>query len=401
MYFKNVNRIEFLNLIVLAGIFIIAISIFFLNFDTPWKHFSDQTQSFLHRRLDTSPLDFDKHDYVIKGGKYYWPEGPFPSVLLLPFQLIFGPNFQQGIMQLILIVILLLSLFKLARLKDYNFPDSLYLTSAFLMGSPVVGLIADPKSWFFAQVITVTALTLLLLELETKRRWLLIGILEAILIATRPTSGFIILALVVLLYTKKDSLQRKINHVISFLVPLFISSVALMWFNYARFGNPVDNGYLNNDVGGFIGPLRSLGLFSLQHIPTNFYYYFLASVEPVTSNTSVHLKFPYIKYSEWGLSLLFVAPFFLYSLRSLKKTTGYLKSLWLVTVITLFVQLSYYAPGWVQFGPRYTADFMPILYLLTLYGLNSPKLTGFQKILIIISSLFNVYLLTTRILFQG
>ena len=401
MYFKNVNRIEFLNLIFLAAISIFAISIFFLNFDTPWKHFSDQTQTFLHGRLDANPLDFDKHDYVIKDGKYYWPEGPFPSVLLLPFQFLFGSNFQQGIMQLILIVILLLSLFKLARIKEFNFPDSLYLTAAFLMGSPVVGLIVDPKSWFFAQVVTVTTLTLLLLELETKRRLLLIGILEAALIATRPTSGFIILALVVLLYIKKEPLQRKINRVIPFLIPLFISLVALMWFNYARFGNLVDNGYLKNDVGGFIDPLRSLGLFSLQHIPTNFYYYFLASVEPITSNISVHLKFPYIKYSEWGLSLLFVAPFFLYSVRSLKKTTGYLKSLWLVVVVTLFVQLSYYAPGWVQFGPRYTADFMPILYLLTLYALNRPKLTGFQKILITVSSLFNVYLLTTHILLQG
>ena len=221
-----------------------AISIFFLNFDTPWKHFSDQTQSFLHGRLDANPLDFDKHDYVIKDGKYYWPEGPFPSVLLLPFQFLFGSNFQQGIMQLILIVILLLSLFKLARIKEFNFPDSLYLTAAFLMGSPVVGLIVDPKSWFFAQVVTVTTLTLLLLELETKRRLLLIGILEAALIATRPTSGFIILALVVLLYIKKEPLQRKINRVIPFLIPLFINLVALMWFNYARFGNLVDNGYL-------------------------------------------------------------------------------------------------------------------------------------------------------------
>ena len=122
MYFKNVNRIEFLNLIFLAAISIFAISIFFLNFDTPWKHFSDQTQSFLHGRLDANPLDFDKHDYVIKDGKYYWPEGPFPSVLLLPFQFLFGSNFQQGIMQLILIVILLLSLFKLARIKEFNFP---------------------------------------------------------------------------------------------------------------------------------------------------------------------------------------------------------------------------------------------------------------------------------------
>lgn len=401
MSFAKVNLIDLISLPILIGITIISILLFASNFNTPWKHFSDQSQSFLEGRLDLVPLTFDKHDYVIKDGKYYWHQGPFPSILLIPFQLLSDMKSNQGIAQLLLIIVLCISSFKLARLKKFNTLDSLYLVIVFLLGSTVVGLIVDPKSWFFSQVTAVTILSILILELESSRRWWLIGVLEAILITTRFTSGFIIFTLIFLLYKEKSSLRKKLARLFLFSLPIIVSGSLLVWFNYARFGNPLNNGYFTNDVGGYMNPLRNLGFFSLQHLPTNFYYYFLASVEPVTSNISIHLKFPFIKYGGWGLSLFLVAPFFLYSLKSLKKSSSYLRSLWIIVAITLFTLLIYFAPGWVQFGPRYTADFMPILYLLTLYGLTPPKLTNFQKILIILSCLFNTYLLSIPIFFNG
>jgi len=219
------------------------------------------------------------------------------------------------------------------------------------------------------------------------------------LIATRFTSGFIIFTLIFLLYQEKNPLKRKFINLFFLLMPIAISGFLLIWFNYARFGNLFNNGYFTNDVGGYLNPLRDMGFFSLQHFPTNFYYYFLASVNPITSDISIHLKFPFIKYNGWGLSLFLVAPFFLYSLKSLKESSSYLRSLWIAVAITLFTLLTYYAPGWVQFGPRYTADFMPILYLLTLYGLTPTKLTNFQKMIIVFSCLFNTYLLVNPMVF--
>lgn len=400
MPLKGLKIIDTFCLLVLILTLGITALLFSNNFNTPWTHFSDQTQSFLNGRLDLVPLSFDQHDYVIVNGKYYWHQGPFPSILLLPFQSVLGPSFQQGSMQLILIIILSVSIFRLAKLKNFDNLDSFYLTIAFLLGSTVVGLIIDPKSWFFSQVVAVTILSLLILELESFRIWWLIGILESILIATRLTSGLIIFALVFILYKEKSSHDKKLVNLVSFLLPIFISGLCLLWFNFVRFGNPINNGYFTNDIGGYLSPLRDLGFFSLQHFPTNLYYYFLASVEPITSNISIHLKFPFIKYSGWGLSLFLVAPFFLYSLKSLKESSAYLKSLWAVVAITLFTLLIYFAPGWVQFGPRYTADFMPILYLLTLYSLTPPKLTDFQKILIAVSCLFNTYLLSIPYFFK-
>lgn len=388
---KTTSLIKIITFPLLILSLAIAILIFLQNIRTPWLHFSYQTESFLTGRLDVDPLSFDKHDYIIKDSKFYWHQGPFPSILLLPFQSFFGIELSQGITQLSLVIILCIILFKLAILKGFNFLDSFYLMTVFLLGSTIAGLIVDPKSWFFSQIVAVTLLILLILELENTRRWWLIGVLEAMLIATRFTSGFIIFALLFLIYKEK-----KLLNIFLFLLPVLTTLLLLVWFNYARFGNPLDTGYLTNDVGGYLSPLRDLGFFSIQHLPTNFYYYFLASVEPISSSIGVHLEFPFIKYNGWGLSLLLVAPFFLYSLKSLRQSSAYLKSLWAVVAITLFTLLIYFAPGWVQFGPRYTADFLPILYLLLLYGLK-PKLTIFQITLITASCLFNIYLLSYSI----
>lgn len=397
---KKITIFDFILGVLLASISIVAISFYINNINTPWQHFSDQANSFWQGKLDVSPNPFDKHDYVILANKYYWPQGPFPSVLLMPFQKIFGVRFHQGIMQLLLIGLLVILAYKLCRVRGFDRFNCFYLVAVFLIGSPIAGLLVDPKSWFFAQIVAVTFLSGLLLELETKRRWLIIGLLNAALIATRPTAGIIFFALIIIIFVHKQVAWKKLINLILLFVPVFFSLSFLMWFNFQRFGNPLDNGYLTNDVGGFIEPMRRIGLFNLQHIPTNIYYYFIASVEPVTNGKqSVHLAFPFIKYNDWGTSLFLVAPFFIYSLKSFKGDSKYTKLLWGMVLITLFLHLTYYTPGWSQFGPRYTADFFPILFLLTLYGLDS-KLSKIKKTIIILSCSLNLYLLMTPALFK-
>lgn len=398
MSLKRFNFFHTLTLFVAIFCMSLTTGLFALNLNTPWEHFSDQSQSYLKGRLDVTPLIFDQHDYTLVNGKYYWPQGPFPAVLLMPFQAIFGPNFEQGVMQGILFFTLIVLLYSLLIVKKIDSQSSIFLICAFIVGSPIVGIIIDPKSWFYAQIVAVVLLLALLLELETNRRWLILGVLEGALIATRPTSGFIFLALFILLITQKTNLKPKIKQGLLFFAPIILSAVSLLWFNYLRFGDPLDNGYQTNNVGSFISPLRDIGLFSTQHIPSNFYYYFLISVQPFKNGA--HLIFPYIKYDVWGLSLLLVAPFFIYAFKSLKNLTTYTTLLWITVGITLITQLMYYAPGWYQFGPRYTADFLPILFVLLLYGLNSHKITLTQKIVICLSSLFNLYLLITPLVFQ-
>lgn len=357
-----------------------------------WTHFNQQADSFLAGRLDIAK----QMDTVEYSGKYYWHQQPFPSVILLPFKLLWK-NFDQFNMQIVLVIVLSILLYKLTNLKKRSFFDSFLLITVFLFGSPVIGLILNPSSWYYAQLITVTLTTGLLLEMLTKKRPLILGILLALIVATRPTAALIIIPISYQLI--KQSLKGKVSkRLLTFFSPIALTIVLLLLFNYLRFNNILYNAYQTNNIGGSMPHFRSLGLLSIEHLPTNFYYYFLISVNPVTDSSGAHLVFPYITYSTWGVSLFLVAPFFLYSLKTISSKNTATKLLWLVIILNLIFSMLFFAPGWVQFGPRYTADFFPILYLLVLRGLQSTKLTINQQLLIIVSSLFNIYLYTSAFL---
>ncbi len=377
---------EYFRRVSLCAVILLTIIIFKNNFHSPYQHFSMQADSFISGRLD---IPEPSHDFVLKDGKYFWPQGPFPSIVLVPFQFMFGNNFNQSTMQIFLIILIATLTFKLAQSKGFNNENSFYLTTAFMIGTPLVGLIVDPRSWFFAQIVT-TALLMALIYLFMKYpKPLIMGLVSGLIIACRPTAALFLFAILYYLY--KYPVGNKLKNLSLFLLPILAITLILGWFNYTRFGNAFDNGYGTNEVGGAIGPLREHGIFSISHIPSNVYYYFFKSIDPIT-NGSPNLVFPYYIYSLWGLSLFLVAPFFIFIFKSIKNKDFFSKSLWVTSLITLIILLCYYAPGWFQFGPRYTMDFFPLLFLLLLISLKS-KLTEFQKNFIVLSCLFNIYLL--------
>lgn len=130
---------------------------------------------------------------------------------------------------------------------------------------------------------------------------------------TRPTAGLVGLLIIFLLL--RDYYQRSISgklfahKALMFSIPILLSLIFLHWFNYIRFGDPFFNPYSIADIGTANKAIRTLGVFSIQHIPSSLYYYILKSVEPVTSKT-LHLEFPFVIYSEFGLSFFIIAPFF-------------------------------------------------------------------------------------------
>ncbi len=379
---------KLVGLITVTIVFLVLAYLYLFIPKSQCQVFAEQSQSFIHGRLDVQT----KIDSVYHAGKYYWPQGPFPSVILIPFQVIFGSLFNQTLMQPILVLALSYILYKLARIKKFTSIDSLKLVYVFLFGSIVFGIIINPCYSHYAHILTMTLLAYLLLELENKQRWLIMGLLSAFVIATRPTAGFIIPVILFYILRLNKNPTKKYYHLILFILPILSAISLLLWFNQVRFQNPFETGYAVNNVGDYLNSLRQKGVFNFEYIPTNFYYYFLSSVQPVFRKTT-HLVFPYFAYNPVGSSFILFSPFFLYAFRSLKRKGALIKAYWITIFITLLVLLSYYSSGWFQFGPRFTSDFMPILYLLTLYGLQSSRLSSMQTVLILLSSLVNAYLL--------
>lgn len=385
---KNLSWLDTIlfSLLIVAGLGVAYVC--FLESHTLSLQFTDQARNFLHLK----PYLASGYQFIVinQNGHQYWPLGPLPSVILLPFMAIWH-GFSQVHLQVVLIILLGYLAYRLARLKNFSDINALYVTGAFMLGSTVVGVISSPQSWYYSHVVILVLTMLALLEWQTKKRPWVMGLLSALLLVTRIPMVFVIALFAYWVWR-----EYKLKALVQLAIPLVIAALLLGWFNWARFGNPLETGYEKAKLTPYTQTQKNLGRFGMQHVPSNIYYYFLSSVWPVRHQTA-HLFFPYYTYSTDGLSVFIVAPFFVYALARFRKFNAELIPIWITVGVFMAFYLLYYHAGWIQYGPRYVNDFFPLLYLLVLVCLPS-KLTANQKILITLSSLLNAYLLLSPFL---
>jgi hypothetical protein len=172
-------------------------------------------------------------------------------------------------------------------------------------------------------------------------------------------------------------------------------------YNYFRFQNPFNGGYEYQLLGTISAGSRSYGVFSLLHIPMNFYGAFLGTPNtvPIAAGSWI-LKFPFIENNNYGMSIFITSPYLLY-LFTLKRSAFDRRTINLLVAIaaSCLLVLSYYGLGLFQFGYRYALDFMPALFLLFMikYRKNHKHLTAGMKALLLGSGIVNFYLLLTFI----
>jgi len=262
-------------------------------------------------------------------------------------------------------------------------------------------------SWYFSHTIAVFFTLLALYEFKTTKRYFLIGLYMGLVFLTRYTAGFTTLFFILTLLLDKDiRKQDKIRRMSLLLIPILFSGMVLLALNYARFGDFFNNGYMlvNNvlltEDQRF--ELLNYGLFQIRNIPTNLYYYFIKSLDPVLvdhfsyfGNTYI-LEAPYIKVSSPGTSFFIASPVFLY-LFVKRKLSKEVRVALIPIALTLLTLLAYFYPGWRQVGPRYTIDFLPLLMLVLFESFENRKLPNFARGLILLSAFINLHLLLTVI----
>ncbi len=371
----------------------------FLNFHVRTEQqFAFLARSFLHGDLafqevpgnswaDTSPFN----------ERYYWPLGPLPAVVLMPFAFVagkFGTFFYQGYLQPVLVLAVLVIGYRIARDTGYKAEDSAYLAFGFAFATAFLGVAMWPWGWYFSHVITCALLFAAIAETARKRRPWVLGVLFALVLATRATAVLGALWCVGEILRARSSSEKKMASLTAIAVPIFIVAAALMAYNYARFGDVFDQGYQEQMVSPISAAGRSLGMLSLQHVPGNLYNLLLAAPIPVRrDHESVVLAFPYLVANPWGMSLWVTSPVFLYLL-GLRYRDGTSWLLLLTTFVIAVPILLYYGIGFRQFGYRYSLDFLPFLYYLLLrnYRQQRGDLTVTFKAVVLLSAMLNLYL---------
>ncbi len=402
------------NLIITLTIIFFSFA-FTLNFSANGEQqFSHLADSFLHGKFYFLVSPEILSDIIPFEGRYYWPKGPFPTIILMPFVFLFkffSLFFYQGYLQFFLVLLIFAMCFNAAKNIRYSLKDSIYLAFAFCFSSVFLGVAFISWSWYFAQVVTTFLLFLAIREYLAKKRYWLIGLFFGFILLTRMTVTLGIVFFILEIFFSRgfkkseilSSLPNKFRRITQLMLPVFLALLVLLGYNYIRFGNPLEQGHSLCVLGKLDNPsmehmkARDYGLLHYVHVPGNIYYSLISAPSPVFRDGTSHvLKFPFVESDPWGMSIFLTSPYLLYLffIKNKDKISYFL----LATVILIAMPLLFfYVSGANQFGYRYALDFMPFLFLLFMrnYYNQYQKLSNKLKILIIFSSFFNLYLFFT------
>ncbi len=357
-------------------------------------------ESFLKGHLYFMDSPIHLLDTVIHNGHYYWPNPPFPILLLIPFYLIgnfVGVRVSQGFVQFILVVLLFLLLVKIFSAHAPK-KDAMYWAYGFMFSTCFIGVAAVSWSWYFAQVITV--FFIFLAYYLYKKGWSLfyVGLLYGLIVLTRFTAAVGIVFYVFLLLYENGAVVRVTKALIKKLfllfVPIAVCLGVLIFYNYARYGTWRELGYAQDTLHPVMQDMGGHGVFSLWHVPGNLYYFLVSSPLPVFADGLKVLAPPYIMASSMGLSIFFTSPIILYLFTFSYKRKEILTYLF-TSLLILIPLLLYFAFGGHQFGYRYSLDFLPYLYILLVskYHEKKEELGAGTKTLLLFTSVLNLYLL--------
>jgi hypothetical protein len=379
----------------------------YVNFSqTSGQHFTIMAESFLQKRWDMVRLDSELGDLDTTNidGKYYWHQSPFPAVVILPLVWGFeklGLVFYQGYLQIFISLAVFWTAYKIGLSFKYKRKEAYTLAFAFVFSSIYAFVSFYSQSWYYNQTLVTLLLLWSVYEFYTRKRYLLIGTLLACVLATRITGALVsIFFILEIIFDKSNQLKQKLKNFIFFVMPIIVTALLLLGYNYVRFGSWIETGYGVNKVSPDFQEImkEEHGMFRLENIPTNFYWYFLAPPRPILEDETYHLKFPYLTAHGWGMSFFFMSPIFIRIFLGIKKKMAKKdRFIWITSLITLLFLLSWYSAGFFQVGPRYMLDFLPLWFILLLASFKNQGLRNRDYLIIVISALTNLFFVWTSL----
>lgn len=369
-------------------IFLSTFLIYFLSNPFPpqrFKHHVYLADAFLHGRLDIQNFPNYYHEIVKFNHKFYIPFPPSPAVLLMPIILIFGTSFKQQYLSMLIGAInsfLIWFLF-----KEYKFQKRIILTLFYSFGTVAWYSAVIGTTWYYALTCGNFFLLLSLIFFLRKKQFFYSGFFLGLAsLSHHPILLGVIFFLPYLLKRKKNLFK----FMLGLIVILFLQLI----YNYLRFGNIFQEGYLlvfqtylhssypYSIFQVWFSNYKFYGYLNPRYIPAHLATLFLILPKKIKN-------FPFLEPSPYGMSVFLTSPLFIYLAKANYKKKIVQNSL--LAVIGIFLLISFhYMQGWVQFGYRYLIDFLPFLMIILADGL-SEKATFWTKFLLLFSILSNYF----------
>jgi hypothetical protein len=318
---------------------------------------------------------------------------PFPSVLMLPQVAISGPRANDVWFTVVLAAAVpAIFLLLLRRLRGAGFSartptEELWLTALLAFGTVFFFCAVQGRVWFTAHVVGVLCAALYLLFSVEARYPVLAGLALAGAGFTRTPMLFMfpIFAWEAWRLRPRDAagvtrLPPLLATLARFAAPVVIAGLVAAWYNHVRFGEFGEFGHSYLAVRQQ-AQIERYGLFNLHYLGRNLAVAF-------TLLPDLTLRAPHVSISGHGLAMWFTTPALFYLLWPRER--GALHRVWWLTVaVVAAFTLLYQNSGWVQFGYRFSLDYMVIL--VALLAMGARPLTRTFRVLIVVGVLINLF----------
>lgn len=347
------------------------------------NHYVHMAYGILHGRLHMDGRPPHLNDWAKYDGKWYVSFPPAPALFMLPGVALFGMTFNDRLFTLLfsaagpaLLFLLLMRLRTRGSIDRKDWEIGL-LTALFGVGTVYYFAAVQGSVWYTAHMVGVTLLLLYILASLEARYPVLAGLALGLAFACRPP---MLLAAPFLIYEllrpnlvdsnepfyravreafQHVGIRRAALKVALFVVPIVLIIAVVMWMNAVRFDNPFEFGHRHLQVR-WTDRILKWGLFHYHYLARNLAVAF--TLLPWLSGNE-----PYLQIGRHGLAIWFTTPAFLYLLWPKQMSRFYVALA--VTVMCVAVpSLLYQNSGWIQFGYRFSLDYMPFLIMMLAAG---------------------------------
>ncbi|MBN1654760.1 MAG: hypothetical protein JXA30_13395 [Deltaproteobacteria bacterium] len=360
-------------------------------------------QSYLNGQLsvvDNRPLG--TNDWARYQGRWYVSFPPFPAIVILPAVALFGPQIWDRLFWAIFaglgpaFLYLVLRYLRESARSERKLSDDLLLTFLFAFGTVYFFSSVQGTTWYAAHIVCCALLPLFVLWSFNARRPLLAGTALAFSFLTRPNT--VLVALFFLVEAVNGSTRerlgqcdgdqppttglrawisgvdyaRVLRRVTVFSLPIIAAVAVMLWMNNSRFDDPLVFGHEYLEIK-WRYRIDKWSLFNYHYLSKNLAI--LLAALPWLSNDP-----PFIKISQHGLALWFTTPHLLLILWP-KRVTPTMVGLYLSAALVALVDLCYQNSGWIQFGYRFSLDYMVLLFALLALGQRRFRL-GFYSLVV-------------------
>ena len=270
--------------------------------------------------------------------------------------------------------------------------DDLWLTVLFGVGSVYYFASVIGQVWYTAHVIGITCVIgYAWASLEASRPWLA-GLCIGLGYSCRSSLGFMFPFFLLEIVRISGGLGRLrrlgreglpaglVRKLVGFAAPAAAILGANLVHNYLRFGQLTEIGHKYLNIG-WQERIQRWGLFNYHFLSRNLTCALLLLPRVLT-------RYPFVKVSEHGMSMLVTSPCLGYTVAP-RERSPLAPALWLTVLATALPSLLYQNSGFLQFGYRFSLDY--IIFLVMLLAVGGRRFTWLFKALLIWGVAVNLF----------